>query len=87
MNEKKLLEIYKQTGFPNTMEDLLAFASALEAALLEGKCLVPVEPTGEQVQRGVERWLQELENESHGAVGVSIQTRVAKIYKAMTGGE
>lgn len=44
--------------------------------------LVPREPTQEQVQIGVERWLQELENAQHGQE-TSINTRVAKIYRAM----
>ena len=45
MNNERVLEIAK-TAFPTGSywpDEILAFASALEAALLEGKCLVPVD--------------------------------------------
>ena len=62
MKPERVLEIAKKTchgwekneygehfNFP-TNRSLLDFASALEAALLEGKVLVPVEPTEEMLQ-------------------------------------
>ena len=56
MNEKRVLDMADDLDIVATNASILAFAAAIEAALLEGKCLVPVEPTEKLLASMAMRW-------------------------------
>ena len=79
MKPERVLEIWESM---TQYDDPITFAAAIEAALLEGKILVPVEPTEEMIARGAHvnsEWLND-----NAPLGERMYRDPAKsVYKAM----